>query len=353
MIFRSFSHLSTLIAAIILLTLVSLHCNRQPESLAINGSTMGTFYSVRISFTENDNNPGYTSSALKEKIDSLLLEVNRQMSTYINTSEISQFNRYQDTTYFSVSSDFAYVVSKSLEVSNISGGAFDITIGALVDIWGFGAKGRITHAPPRDSINKMLEQIGYNKLHVQLDPPALKKSEPHIQINLGAIAKGFGVDKVAEYLSLIGYSNYLVEIGGEIRVSGTNQHREAWKIGIAAPNSQGEIQKIVSLSNNALATSGDYHNYFEENGKRYSHTIDPTTGYPITHNLASVTVIAETCAFADAFATALDVVGPDEGIRIAEEWNIPVFMIIYSDNGFQERSNESFRKFFTEEKKPS
>lgn len=324
-------------------------CSPKQDTLTINGRTMGTFYSVRISITESDTVAGRTSLELQTSIDSILNEVNRQMSTYLEESEITGFNRFTDTTYYPVSADFAYVVNEALKISTLSGGAFDITIGSLVDLWGFGSKGRITKAPSEDSIAIIKQQTGYEKLSVRLNPPAIKKSEPAIEISLAAIAKGFGVDKIADFLSSLSYSNFLVEIGGEIRVSGNNHHGEKWKIGIAAPDGEGEIHKIISLSSGALATSGDYHNYFEENGIRYSHTIDPQTGFPISHNLASVTVIAETCTFADAFATALDVLGPEKGLQLANQQSIPVFMIVYSEAGFEEVVNSYFESLFHKE----
>lgn len=309
---------------------------------------MGTTFSIKVieknEVTENDY------SNIESDINDLLKEVNRQMSTYIPTSEISEFNKSESTDWIEISEDFAFVVDEALKICEASEGYFDITIGPLVNLWGFGPENRPTLIPTDEEIQNRLNEIGYAKVSVKLNPPMIKKENPKIQIDLSAIAKGFGVDKVADYLSSKGFNNYMVEIGGEVRTSGTNHKADDWKIGISTPDAKMGIQKVVNISDNSLATSGDYYNYFENEGKRFSHTIDPRTGKPITHKLASVTVIHKSCAKADGIATAIDVMGPELGLKFADKMELPIFMIVRDGNNFVEKMNKNFENILTKVK---
>jgi thiamine biosynthesis lipoprotein len=296
---------------------------------SISGITMGTTYSIKF-ITEkpiNNNN-------IKAKIDTLLEHLNMQMSTYIPTSELSEFNNYKDTTWFSVSEELAFVIENALQVSKISKGKFDITIGPLVNLWGFGPGNIPLLIPSEKEIEKARKNIGYNKLSVRFSPPALKKANPKIYCDLSAIAKGYAVDLVSELLYSEGIKNYLVEIGGEVRSSGKKSGK-SWRVGISAPNQTHTVQEVVYLTNLAMATSGSYWNYFEENGKRYSHTIDPHTGKPITHKLVSVSVVDSACMMADALATAIDVMGPKEGLEFAKRYNLSVYLIVKEKNTYK------------------
>ena len=309
-------------------------CTDKSSKAAIKfqGSTMGTQYHIVLIATNNQ----YTKDDnLKGAIDDLLLELNQQMSTYIATSEISLFNLYKQKNWFPVSSDFARVVLAAQNVSSQSHGAFDITVAPLIDLWGFGAKTQLT-VPTEQQINKALENTGYQQIEVRVSPPALRKLNPNLRIDLSAIAKGFAVDKISEYLNKNKYSNYLVEIGGEIRNRGLNQEGKPWKIGIETPEKNAsKINQTLLTSNLALATSGDYRNYFMKNGVRFSHTINPITGKPITHKLASVTVLHKTTMMADAYATALMVLGEKKGKDFAKTQNIKINMVIRNnDSGF-------------------
>ena len=306
--------------------------------VAISGPTMGTTFQVKIVQREIT----LDADVLEREINARLEEVNRQMSTYRDNSEITQFNRSRSTDWFAVSSDFAYVLHIAHEISTWSDGAFDVTIGPLVNLWGFGPNAIPDSVPSPDSIQAAKRLVGYEKIRVDLSAPAIKKESPEIYCDLSAIAKGFGVDRIASYLDSLGINRYFIEIGGELRTQGHNHLGQLWRIGIASPAGQGELQKALTLNNMSMATSRDYHNYFEHDGVRYSHTIDPRTGRPITHALASVTVLHKSCAYADGLATAINVMGPEKGFAYAEKRNFAVFMIVRQGDGFVEKMTSNF-----------
>ncbi len=294
------------------------------------GKTMGTQY--HITFIVPENQPSNTADLLKREIDKLLLDVNQQMSTYLPDSEISQFNRYNNTDWFSVSKDFAFVVFAANHISEKTQGSFDISVAPLIDLWGFGVKSQL-EIPSTEKINQAVQNVDYRLINVRQEPPALKKSNKNLRIDLSAIAKGFAVDKVAAYLHVSGYSDFLVEIGGEIRNQGFNHEGKPWRVGIEAPNKKG-IKDYLITSNMALATSGDYRNFFVKDGVKYSHTLNPTTGRPVKHKLASITVLEQSAMLADAYATAFMVMGANKGKAFANNNNIRVNMIIKENDSF-------------------
>ncbi|MGD2088623.1 MAG: FAD:protein FMN transferase [Candidatus Aminicenantes bacterium] len=323
--------------------------DQKPDNLIeIHGSTMGTTYMVKIVKPGDEKFASRHELTKKVTVDveNLLKKVNDQMSTWIEDSEISRFNRYTGPQWFEVSSGTALVIAEALRVSKESGGAFDITVGPLINLWGFGPDGTVKRIPGEEEIKRVMEEIGYQKLSVRLSSPAIKKEEPGIYCDLSAIAKGFGVDQVAAYLDSRGFFHYLVEVGGEVRAKGLNHNNQIWRVAVASPDPQSgsPYQKIIRLKDASMATSGDYFNYFEKDGVRYSHTIDPTTGKPITHKLASVTVIHESCMTADAMATAINVLGPGKGYQLAIKENLAVFMIIRGKAGFIERMTPRFHE---------
>ncbi len=330
---------------IFLFSLFFLHCGTTDESDRLhicNGQTMGTFFSVKIVKQENFEENDYVK--IDQEIDKRLRYVNQLMSTYIDSSEISRFNQYADTNWFAVSPEVARVVHYALEVSRISEGAFDITVGPLVNLWGFGPEKRPSLIPDEKEIKERKSKVGYEKLAVRISPAALQKKIPDLYCDLSAIAKGYGVDVIADFLDSMQVKSYLIEIGGEIRTRGRNHLGKLWRIGISTPSEKMGIQKVIQLNNEAVATSGDYLNYFEVNGVRYSHTIDPRTGRPITHKLASVTVVHQSCMMADALATAIDVMGPEKGLEFAKKQKLPVFLIVKGENGFIEKMTPEFKK---------
>lgn len=296
--------------------------------LHFRGQTMGTTYSVKVSAPPDE--PEWGSEA-QLKVDAELRSVNDQMSTYLKSSELSRFNDTTSTDWFEVSVDTATVVQFALGVGLKSGGAFDVTVGPLVDRWSFGPGKRHRDVPSDEELAALGEHIGQSHLAVRLDPPALKKDIAKLRVDLSAIAKGHGVDRVVEVLNRLGAENVFVEIGGEVRVTGEKQTPDgpqSWKVGIQKPDTMSnEIVLAYSMENVAMATSGDYRNFFEVGGQRYSHTIDPVTRRPVRHHLASVTVIAPTCMAADAWATALDVVGPQRAEELATENDLDTLLI--------------------------
>lgn len=284
-----------------------------------SGETMGTTFRIRI---VKPGLRGADLEALETATTAALAHVNRLMSTYDPDSELSRFNRWHSTKPFPVSADTAAVVRLALHTFHDSGGAFDVTVGRLVDLWGFGSRGRRTSPPPEPEIARCLKTVGSQYLH--LGPgPTLQKDNPALQVDLSAVAKGFGVDKAGAALEKRGIHDYLVEVGGECRARGRNERDDVWRVGIdrPVPNARPGValERIVLLEDAALATSGDYRNFFEWRGKLYSHTLDPHTGRPVTHSLASVSVIAATCAVADALATATMALGPTKGRALVEK----------------------------------
>jgi thiamine biosynthesis lipoprotein len=307
---------------------------RKPNNLSepprlLQGSTMGTTYTIRY----QPKLGGPLLADMQRLIDDELLRVNQQMSTYLKESEISRFNDLKSTDWFPVSAETAKVVDLSLQISTISNGAFDVTVGRLVNLWGFGPDKTRKTIPPDAEIVAAKAAMGFKNLSVKFDPPALRKSNPELQVDLSAIAKGHGVDRVAALFLTHGISNYFVEIGGEIFASGTRPDGQPWQVGIEAPIAYKQsIQTVIGLSGAAMATSGDYRNFFEVDNQRFSHTIDPNTGRPVTHQLASASVVAENCALADAIATCMMVLGPEQGLELAEAENWAV-LLMQRENG--------------------
>ena len=279
-----------------------------PESVRLKGVTMGTTYSMTIPVLPE----GIEPETVKVGVEQLLVAINQSMSTYIINSELSQLNQSKSIDWVNLSDQLYTVIDQAQMISSRSNGAFDITVAPLVNLWGFGPEKSIGNKPSEDAIQQRLQQIGYQKIELRQSPRAIKKIDSAIEIDLSALAKGYGVDQIANYLASLGIEDYMVEIGGEIHLNGKNGHGTPWRIAIEKPAAdQRSIQRVLLLESGAIATSGDYRNYFEKDGKRYSHTIDPRTGRPITHTLASVSVIAESTMKADGWATALMVLGAE------------------------------------------
>ena len=300
--------------------------------LQFTGETMGTTYMVKVAVPSKEKPD---SKVIASTIESTLGSVNTSMSTYIADSELSTFNKMKSTAPMAVSEGLLVVLTQALAISQGSAGAFDPTVGPLVNAWGFGPEKRTT-PPTAAELTSLKEQVGYQQLSVDDHKKTIKKEVPGLYVDLSAIAKGYGVDQVSLELRRLGLVDHLVEIGGEVRSQGKNQRRIPWRLAIQRPVAEpGEIHKniIISLGTGAMATSGDYRNYYEADGQRVSHTIDPRTGRPIKHRLASVTVIAETCTQADGWATALNVLGPREGYELAEKMGMKAFFLVRNGKG--------------------
>ena len=287
------------------------------ENPAHWGSTMGTSYSVKITGKVKQNE----LRKLHARIEAELKEINRQMSTWDPDSEISRFNHFESTEPFACSEPFAIVVRRSLELSKTSGGAFDPTLQPLLNLWGFGSEGEERKIPSAAEIASAKSLTGWEKVKVD-SSSSLQKTEPGISLALGAIAKGYGVDALALILNEAGLENWFVEIGGEVVVKGLNPDGVPWKIGIQHPttNPMNErLQGILHVSAGAVATSGDYRNYIEEDDVVYSHILDPRSGHTVRSDTASVTVLASSCMDADGLATALFVMGAEHGLPWVEQ----------------------------------
>ncbi len=300
---------------------------------------MGTRY--HVSLIVNYHSPFNDTKKLQHDLDDLLAKINQQMSTYLDDSEISRFNQYQSLDWFPVSNQLMDVLISANKINKRSGGAFDITIASLVDLWGFGPDVRFT-IPDSQQIKHALELTGNQLIEIREKPPSIRKSKALVKIDLSAIAKGYAVDSISRYLTSSGFTNHLVEIGGEIIAKGHNKQNQPWKIKIEQPakNSTPQQPFVIDLHDLAIATSGDYRNYFIKANKRYSHTLDPDTGRPVTHHLASVSVLDKSAMTADALATAIMVMGEKKGLDFVNQHHIPAFFIIRkSDNSYQYWSN--------------
>ena len=307
----------------------------QSAVTTLRGETMGTNYLVTVVGEHGEK-------ALQAALDEELARIDRLMSTYKADSELSRFNRHESAEPFAVSVDTARVAAAAQRISEQTGGAFDVTVGPLVALWGFGA-GAHADAPSDAALAEAREHVGYQQLVVELEPPSLRKRDPRLQVDLSAIAKGYAVVQLAELLRARGIGAFLVEVGGEVRVQGQKPNGQRWQLGIERPSdSERTVERVVELTDTAMATSGDYRNYYEREGVRVSHTVDPRTGRPITHRLASITVLHESAMLADGYATALNVLGPAQAREVAGSLGLPTLMIIRSEAGFEVAESPSF-----------
>lgn len=301
----------------------------RPDQWVLTGRTMGTAFTVKVvvppglPVSQND-----VESTIRTAVDA----VDSTMSTYREDSELSVFNRYGSEP-FEASESLIEVVSEAQRVAELSAGAFDITVGPLVDAWGFGP-GPVGDPPDADTIAALLADNGFRKLEVDSARKTIRKDAAALRCDLSAIAKGYAVDRVKDGLTALGLADFMVEVGGEVSAMGRNAAGEVWRIGIEQPeNGRAGLWSAVGLVDAAMATSGDYRNYYEHDGVRISHTIDPRTGRPVTHRLASVSVIHPSCMTADALATALSVLGPEEGRELVEREGLAAFFLIRVDGG--------------------
>jgi thiamine biosynthesis lipoprotein len=309
------------ISALFCLLLVA-GCEPSPQELVLSGPTMGTTYTVKVTAPPLS----LDSAQLRATIDDVLAQIDRSMSGYRTDSEVARFNASASTQWYEVSGELAAVVQAALDISEKSGGAFDITVAPLVAAWGFGPAGEPTVLPNAGQLAQLAASIGYRKLHVQLDPPALRKDVAALTIDLNGIAPGFAVDRLADRLSALHAANFMIDIGGEIRARGHNANGDPWHI-----------------------ASGEYRDYYERAGRRYSHTIDPRTRQPLQRAPGSVVVIAASTASADAWATALNVLGPQAGLALAAQEHMPVLFIERQGNGWRAQSTAEFERYRSRE----
>jgi len=273
---------------------------------------MGTRYKIDIISTVFD------SSRVHNSIKNLLANINKEMSTYIDSSTISKFNSLDAGSSIKINSDFEYVLNKSKHYNEITNGSFDVTIKPLVELWGFGSSELMLSIPGSNNIDSAITLLGIEKVYTDKNGRLFKSQS--VNIDFSAIAKGYAVDKISDFLKANSLIDHMVEIGGEIKVSGKNRNRGNWSIGIQNPNLQDSPPSIVlAISDKGVATSGNYRNYHDINGKRYSHIISPLTGFPVENKIKGVTVISNTCIDSDALATALMVMDLNDGMKLVEE----------------------------------
>lgn len=326
-----------LLFAALLLTLAA--CGGRLDQLNVSGNALGTTFDIAIV------GPPETLDvdAVKNDVLTTLTSIDLLASTWRDDSELAAFNRNASIDWILVSSEFCAALESTQAVSEATDGAFDVTVGPLVNLWGFGPTG-IVSAPPSDAdIDAVRQRVGYRQLEIDCDARLVRKGHGAIYVDLSAWAKGHAVDELAEVLDGHGLTNYLVEIGGELRVSGHNSERRNWAIAIEAPSTSDRVpHAIVRITDTGVATSGDYRNYFEHDGAHYSHTIDPRTGRPVRHDLAAVTVVHPSAAYADALATGLLVLGPVNGPALATELDVAGYFLVRNGTNIEEITTPQF-----------
>jgi len=301
----------------------------QPEQVEFTGAMMGTTYHIKVVGSMTDPE----STATAEAIEDALKNVDTKMSTYKSDSEVSQVNAASAGVPVSLSEDTFHVFTLARQVNEESDGAFDITVGPLVNAWGFGPAGP-GKTPDDAELSELLKLVGPDKF--VLDPVAntLTKTDGSVYCDPASVSEGYAVDEVAEVLLARGYKDFMVEVGGEVRCAGQNAGGGPWKIAIEKPvDGDRVIQEVVGLQDTSLSTSGNYRKFYMVDGKRISHTIDPKTGRPVAHQLASASVLHPICALADAYSTAIMVLGPEKGLAFAEKMGLPTLLIIHGEDG--------------------
>ncbi|RKZ37877.1 MAG: FAD:protein FMN transferase ApbE [Gammaproteobacteria bacterium] len=318
-----------------------------PKKLTFRGQTMGTTYQVTVAHQPADTD----QATIGQEIAAVLARIEGRMSTYRPESELSRFNRDELTQWIPLSAETVTVVTAAQKISGLSDGAFDITVAPLVNLWGFGPRPRPAEPPAAEEVTAALARVGYQRLAVRQSPPALRKQHGTLSVDLSAIAKGYAVDQVAEALARRGLKHVLVDVGGELRALGNNPEGVPWRIAIETPDARrGKFQRTLVATNVGVATSGDYRNYFERDGRRYSHTIDPRSGRPIEHRLASVTVVAKSAMQADGLATALLVMGAEQGQQLAAREGIAALFIVRHADGFRELHTPALKNYLLPKK---
>ncbi|MFZ0611081.1 MAG: FAD:protein FMN transferase [Desulfobacterales bacterium] len=317
---------------IAVLCITTAGCCARTETV-LTGRTMGTTYRIKLVVT--GSRP--PAAGLQAQIDQRLEEINQSMSTYRADSEISRFNRLTTAgEKFRASDDFIRVVQAAKKIFLLTDGAWDGTVKPLVDLWGFGSAGVVVEPPPPAMVRQRLQAVGFDAVQV-LEDRFLVKRNAAVTLDLGSIAKGYGVDQIAALLRDRKIEDFLVEIGGEVFAAGHRKDGLDWRVGINMPRKEAapdQVYKVVTLTQRAMATSGDYRSFFEIDNKRYSHVIDPRSGFPVTNGVVSVSVLAADCTFADGLATALMVMGPAKGIELVDRFEgVSCLMVVRQADG--------------------
>jgi thiamine biosynthesis lipoprotein len=315
-------------------------CAREPRELVLSGPTMGTTYTVKVVGTPRT----LDAEAVRHELESVLASIDAEMSIYRPDSSISRFNADTSTDWIDVPVGLAKVVAAAREVSERSGGVFDITLAPLIAAWGFGPAGESASLPSEAELANLRERMGYRSLDVRLAPPALRKQHPALTIDINGIAPGYAVDLLAERFEALGVRDFMIDIGGEVLARGRNTRGESWRIAVERPiDSEPTPFEILELDNASVTTSGEYRHYYERGGQRYSHTLDPRSGHPI-RGYGSVCIVGDSTLVIDAWATALNVLGPDEGMALAEREGLAAMYIVVEGDALRARMSTGFRR---------
>lgn len=323
-----------------ILILVLTGCDRRPEQIAFSGTAFATSYQVKVV----DPGAAFSAEIVPGAVQALLDELDLTLSTYKPDSELNRFNRQPIGTPFVASATLWGLLETAKRMYDLSEGAFDPTVGPLVELWGFGPVDTGDRIPTDAEIAARKQRLGFDKVELQAGNVLVRRAD--VALDLSAIAEGYAADRVATLLETLGATHYMAGIAGAIRVRGNNRDGRPWRIAIQRPTSNpDEVEQVLRVSDIGLSTSGDYRNYFERDGVRYSHEIDPHTGRPITNNLASITVFAATAAEADALATALMVMGPERARRFGEANDLALFLITRERDGFAVSHTSAFKPY--------
>lgn len=332
-----------MLAGLGILVLALTGCGRSQPELVFSGPTMGTTYQVKVV-----PGPAGCPPDLDHRIATLLQSLDAAMSTYKPDSELNRLNRQPVGEPFAVSADLLRLLMLSKQAFQLTRGAFDPTLGPLVDLWGFGPVDTGDRVPSEGELKEALESIGLDYLAIDEGASSVLKRR-YIEVDLSGIVPGYAADRVSELLDSLGLKNYLVDLGGELRASGQNGKGKVWQIGIEVPSvDRSEVERVLALRDVGVATSGDYRNFFERDGVHYSHIIDPASGRPVSNGVASATVITPTAAEADALSTGFMVLGKDSGLKIADERGIALLLLVKEGAGFVEYSSAAFAPYLSE-----
>ncbi len=312
------------------LTLAGCAIQPAPETL-LSGETMGSAWTVKIA-----GRLPASADELRAGAQARFDAVNLALSTYRADSALSRFNDNQSAEWLAIDAELCEVLAYALSLAKASDGAYDVTVGPLVDLWGFGPEPATQQVPDSAAIEAARERVGFHKVEVDVTGRRARKP-PGVRIDLSSLGKGRGVDRVAQFLDGHGVTNYLIDLSGKLRARGRNAHGEPWRVAVEQPTADATstapslAPQIIELRDRSVATAGDYRRFFETSGRHYSHIIDPRTGWPVTHGTASATAIAPDCMQADALATVLMVMPPGEAMQLANQLQLPALLIGHVD----------------------
>lgn len=313
-------------------------CGNGDSMESFGGPTMGSTYSIKYVRTEGLPAP----KDVRVEVEKILADVDRQMSTYRSDSDIERFNDLPANRCQTMPAPVLELVRVGEQLSLLSEGSYDLTVEPLMNLWGFGPQAREEKVPSAEALAEMMRRVGHT--HLRIDGDQLCK-DAAVEVDFNSIAAGYSVDTIAARLEAMGIHDYLVEATGELKAAGKKLDGSAWKIALEEPRDDQQVaERIINVDGYGVSTSGDYRNYFEQNGRRYSHTVDARTGVPITHNLASVTVINPSTLLADGLSTLLLILGPERGWDYAQKHNIGAFFVIRADTGFVTRTTQAFER---------